>query len=117
MVEQPTAAAESMTEQARSMNELVRFFRVAGATPSAHDAAARAPAVPRVGDAGKSRAQKAPVAECDEKHAGQASFSTRRPPPLAADKDWREFGWHSQLLLASGVTSYRTAASGVFDSW
>jgi methyl-accepting chemotaxis protein len=93
MVEQATAAAESMTEQARNLAELVRFFKVEDETVgmSAKDARAalRAPRVPKV-----KRAAAKPQAqpqESDDTHAGKPMFSTRRPPPPAADSDWKEF--------------------------
>ncbi|HEY2733084.1 MAG TPA: methyl-accepting chemotaxis protein, partial [Polyangiales bacterium] len=93
MVEQATAAAESMTEQARNMTELVRFFKVAGDGDGRDmQAALRAPALPKNVSAPKSRSKKAQGETKDkDKHAGQPMFSTRRPPPPAADGDWKEF--------------------------
>jgi methyl-accepting chemotaxis protein len=95
MVEQATAAAESMTEQARNMSELVRFFKVSS-EPDGKDmhAALRAPGVPKNGaqSSSKARAKKSAAEPKDrDKHAGQPMFSTRRPPPPAADSDWKEF--------------------------
>jgi methyl-accepting chemotaxis protein len=93
MVEQATAAAESMTEQARNMAELVRFFKVSGELEGKDlHAALRAPAVPKQAGGARARAKKsAPEPNDKDKHAGQPMFSTRRPPPPAADSDWKEF--------------------------
>ena len=98
MVEEATAAAESMTEQSRNLAELVRFFKVdaEGTQLSARDARAalRAPATPKLG-AGQAKRGAKPQAQqppdSDDTHAGQPMFSTRRPPPPAADGDWKEF--------------------------
>jgi methyl-accepting chemotaxis protein len=103
LVEQATAAAESMTEQARTLNELVRFFKVGaeteqrtlgGSRPS-ESAALRAPAVPRRnGQPAKQAPGKAKPADTS---GGQPMFSTRRPPPPTPgadggnDNDWKEF--------------------------
>jgi methyl-accepting chemotaxis protein len=93
MVEQASAAAESMTEQARTMSELVRFFKVSAELDGKDmHAALRSPGVPKNAGQSKARARK-PAAEPKDrdKHAGQPMFSTRRPPPPAADSDWKEF--------------------------
>jgi methyl-accepting chemotaxis protein len=87
MVEEATAAAESMTEQSRSLTELVRFFKVGG---SAERGAGKKTA------GGPSKARP-PLKRPDpnDKHAGaQPMFSTRRsapPPPPSGDGDWKEF--------------------------
>jgi methyl-accepting chemotaxis protein len=103
LVEQATAAAESMTEQARTLNELVRFFKVGAETEQrtlgdsrpSESAALRAPAVPRRnGQPAKPTSGKAKPADTS---AGQPMFSTRRPPPPTGgtgggnDNDWKEF--------------------------
>jgi len=95
MVEEATAAAESMTEQSRSLMELVRFFKVGdtaeGRAPTAgQQVAGRKPA----GGAAKRATGARP--DTGDKHAGvQPMFSTRRsappPPPPNGDADWKEF--------------------------
>lgn len=89
MVEQATAAAESMTEQSRSLTELVRFFKVSesaretNATQAQGQRKGAGPAKPR-----------AKRAEPGDQHAGQPMFSTRRSSPPQAptgDGDWKEF--------------------------
>jgi hypothetical protein len=85
-----------LTDQARALAELVRFFKVGADTDglSVRDAEAlRAPAVPRRAQpvkAGRAKPQQSPT-DGDDKHAGQPMFSTRRPPPPNADSDWKEF--------------------------
>jgi len=90
MVEEATAAAESMTEQSRSLTELVRFFKVG-------DSADRA-AAPGKKPAAAPQKARTPMRRPDtsDKHAGaQPMFSTRRsappPPPSGGDGDWKEF--------------------------
>ncbi|HTU59229.1 MAG TPA: methyl-accepting chemotaxis protein, partial [Polyangiales bacterium] len=90
MVEEATAAAESMTEQSRSLTELVRFFKVG-------ESAERA-AAPGKKPAGGPQKARPPAKRPDpsDKHAGaQPMFSTRRsappPPPSGGDGDWKEF--------------------------
>jgi hypothetical protein len=81
-----------MTEQARNMTELVRFFKVGDSEGRDVQAALRTPALPKNMSAPKSRGKKANGETKDkDKHAGQPMFSTRRPPPPAADSDWKEF--------------------------
>jgi methyl-accepting chemotaxis protein len=93
MVEEASAAAESMTEQSRGLTELVRFFKQPESEPESgtltprEQLALRPPPVPRqLGAKPRSLPKKA-----DDKHAGQPMFSTRRPPPPASDTDWKEF--------------------------
>jgi methyl-accepting chemotaxis protein len=87
MVEEATAAAESMTEQARSMAELVRFFRVSDAVGGAEHE--RKPALKKVASASGGRArndndrQAAAPAQTAAGGAGRAQAS--------ADGDWKEF--------------------------
>jgi len=92
MVEQATAAAEVMTEQSRSLTELVRFFKVGDSHAQEAEALRPAP-VPRKLAPPKPRSAVAKrPSEGEDKHAGQPMFSTRRPPPPAAgDTDWKEF--------------------------
>jgi methyl-accepting chemotaxis protein len=95
MVEQATAAAESMTEQSLNMTELVRFFKVTPSDDSGEmRAALRTPGVPKK-SAPKKNAKKPAAGTADSHAGGEPMFSTRRPPPPAAggdgDGDWTEF--------------------------
>ena len=94
MVEQATAAAESMTEQARTMAELVRFFKLADADEGRVAELPPPPAAPRATPTKKSggghRARpRRNGSDGNDRHAGQPMFSTQRPP--APDADWKEF--------------------------
>jgi methyl-accepting chemotaxis protein len=109
MVEEATAAAESMTEQSRSLMELVRFFkvgdtgearpRVDSVRPAAPAAVAAAAAPKKRVAAGSGARPRPAPAKRDEhdKHAGQPMFSTRRSappppaPPVSDDDEWKEF--------------------------
>ncbi|HET8939984.1 MAG TPA: methyl-accepting chemotaxis protein [Polyangiales bacterium] len=89
MVEEASAAAESMTEQSRSLTELVRFFKVGG--EGAREA--NAPRAQQKKAAAPSKARPTRP-EPSDKHAGQPMFSTRRSSPPQApggDSDWKEF--------------------------
>jgi methyl-accepting chemotaxis protein len=95
MVEEATAAAESMTEQSRALTELVRFFKVGDTTDGrAPGAALRKPAGGGAQGGPKRPVPKRP--DASDKHAGQQPmFSTRRsappPPPNGTEGDWKEF--------------------------
>lgn len=87
MVEEATAAAESLAEQSRALMELVRFFKVA-------EGAERAAATPGGRKAASEQRPRTPLKrEADDKVAGLPMFSTRRsaPPPPPTDSDWKEF--------------------------
>jgi methyl-accepting chemotaxis protein len=80
MVEEASAAAESMTEQARTMTELVRFFKV-------DDDSAQTAAAPRL--ATPTARKPAAAAPPTKKKNGHTSAGSVRPP--AADSSWKEF--------------------------
>jgi hypothetical protein len=73
-----------MTDQARTMAELVRFFKTSE-TQASDAMVERRPAPAR-------RAPEPKAAVQDDTHTGKQMFSTRRPPPPSpSDGDWKEF--------------------------
>ena len=110
LVEESTAAADSLREQAMKLTEVVALFRVSGTTPSSALPARapvplRAPTAPRPLAAAKPAtpvarpavagprppASKAPAALPAKKVATSAATATPSPAPKSDDGDWESF--------------------------
>jgi methyl-accepting chemotaxis protein len=89
LVEEAAAASQSMDEQARSMDQLIAFFRVAGNT--AAPAPARSSAAARRPPAAVAKGPAAKPARTRDARA-QSGASTRQPRPnKTTDEEWEEF--------------------------